>query len=181
MKNELGQLLIVGLQGTTLQKDEAQFLTDNNIGGVILFDRNIESPQQLHKLCSDIQSLRHKLPRKSPFFISIDMEGGRVQRLKPPFTPWPPARKLGDLDSTSLAFKFALALGEELKAVGINLNFAPCVDVLTNPENKVIGDRALSDQPEQVGKMASALGPHRLMRACRYQRLTRLFAILRPC
>ncbi|MCB0362698.1 MAG: beta-N-acetylhexosaminidase, partial [Bdellovibrionales bacterium] len=157
MKNLIGQQFIIGLKGKELLDEEAKFITDNNIGGVVLFDRNLESVEQIRKLCSDLQNLRYKLPNKAPLFISIDMEGGRVARLKPPFTRWPAAEKLGHLDSTSVAFKFAQMMAEEMKCVGINLDFAPCVDVLSNPKNTVIGDRAISSDPEVVAKMASAL------------------------
>lgn len=157
MIDKIGQLLIIGLRDKTLLPDEAEFIVKNNIGGVILFSRNIESPQQVSELCRSIQALRHKQRDKLPLFISIDMEGGRVARLKEPFTVWPPMVNLGNLDSTSLAFKFALAMGQELRSVGINLDYAPCVDVFTNPKNTVIGDRAFSTDPEQVAKIASAV------------------------
>ncbi|MBX7232363.1 MAG: beta-N-acetylhexosaminidase [Bdellovibrionales bacterium] len=153
--NDLGQLFIIGLKGKTLQKDEKDFIVKNNIGGVILFDRNLGSPQEIHNLCGEIQSLRHK--NNYPLFISIDMEGGRVARLKAPFTQWPPARNLGIKNSTTLAFRMANFMGTELRAMGINLDFAPCVDVFSNPKNAVIGDRAISSDPELVAKIASAL------------------------
>jgi beta-N-acetylhexosaminidase len=85
------------------------------------------------------------------------MEGGRVLRLKAPFTKWPSLAALGKLDSTSVAFRFAQAMGQELRSIGINLDFAPCVDVLTNPKNTVIGDRSLGKDPDLVGRLASAL------------------------
>lgn len=157
MENKIGQLFIIGISGTTLREDEAEFIVKNNIGGIILFDRNIESPEQLHALCASINALKEKTPEKLPPFISIDMEGGRVARLKKPFTTWPPLKQLGNIDSTSLAFNFAMAMGEELSAMGINLDYAPCTDVLTNPKNEIIGDRAISTDPEQVSKIASAL------------------------
>lgn len=157
MNNLIGQHLIIGLQGTSLKKEEIDFITKNNIGGVCLFKRNVESPQQLHALTTELNSLKSKTPDKAPLFISIDMEGGRVHRFPPPFTQWPAVAQLGKIDSTSVAFKFASAMGAELRAVGINLNFAPSVDVLTNPKNTVIGDRAISHLPEEVAKIASAL------------------------
>ncbi len=157
MVNKIGQLLIIGLREKVLTQDEAEFIITNNIGGVILFARNVESPKQIHELVSSIQNLRHKTHDKLPFFIGIDMEGGRVARLKEPFTRWPPMGKIGKIESTSVAFKFAQSMASELSAVGINLDFAPCVDVLTNPKNAVIGDRSLSSDPETVAKLASAL------------------------
>jgi beta-N-acetylhexosaminidase len=155
--DKIGQLLFIGIRDKVLTQDEAEFIITNNIGGVILFARNIASPEQVHALCTQIQNLRHKTRDKLPLFIGIDQEGGRVARAKAPFTEWPPAEYIGKLDSTSVAFKFALSMATELRAVGINMDFAPCVDVLTNPRNKVIGDRALSSDPEQVAKLASAL------------------------
>ena len=147
----------MGLQGPTLLPDEAKFIVENNIGGVILFKRNTVSPEQVRDLSAELQSLRHRMPSKAPLFISIDMEGGRVHRLQPPFTKWPALALVGKLDSTSVAFKFAQAMGEELRAVGINLDYAPSIDVFTNPANTVIGDRALSTQHDVVSRLGSAL------------------------
>lgn len=157
MKNIIGQHLIIGLKGTKLEADEADFIVKNNIGGVILFGRNYQSAEQVHKLCSDVQMLRHRMPDKAPLFISIDMEGGRVHRLKAPFTQWPALAKVGAIDSTSVAFKFAYAMGVEMRAVGINLDYAPSVDIFSNPKNTVIGDRALGTHFDVVSKLSSAL------------------------
>jgi beta-N-acetylhexosaminidase len=157
VRQNIGQRLIIGIKGTSLAKDEAEFIARSGIGGVILFARNAESPGQVRQLCADIQALRLRAPDKVPLFIGIDNEGGRVARLKAPFTEWPAAAAIGKIDSTSVAFKFGSTMGEELKAVGINLNFAPCVDVLTNPANPAIGDRSLGSDPELVARLASAI------------------------
>jgi beta-N-acetylhexosaminidase len=122
-----------------------------------LMGRNVKEPKQVWELCKELQSLRHQMKEKIPLFIAIDMEGGRVARLKAPFTQWPPLKKLGDIDSPSLSFHFAQAMGEELKAVGINVDWAPCIDIFTNPKNTVIGDRSLGTTAEIVEKHASAL------------------------
>jgi len=157
LKNIIGQQMIIGIEGTELSKEDAQFIVENNIGGVILFTRNYESIEQLHQLISDIQRLRYKTEEKTPLFISADMEGGRVQRFKEPFTIWPPFQKLGDLDSASKSFDYTFMQGSELKSLGINMNYSPCLDVLFNPENEVIGDRAISESPQLVARHASAL------------------------
>ncbi len=157
MREYIGQQLIIGLSGEELTQDEAQFIVENNVGGIILFDRNLKDVEQIHKLICDIQQLRYKLPEKTPLFISIDMEGGRVHRLKPPFTQWPAAKNLGDMNSSNITFQFTQLMGRELKAIGINLDYAPCVDVLMNDENEVIGDRALSTDPDIVAKLSSAM------------------------
>ncbi len=153
----LGQHMLIGVSGATLTIDEKKFIVENNIAGIVLFARNCIHPEQIRDLCAEIQSLRHSMKDRAPLFIGIDMEGGRVMRLKAPFTAWPPLKKIGDLDAPTVAFKFTQSMGAEMMAVGINLDFAPCVDVFTNPKNTVIGDRAVSSDPHQVEKMASAL------------------------
>ena len=153
----IGQHMLIGVSGAALTSEEKKFIIENNISGVVLFGRNCIEPKQIRELCAELQSLRHKMSDKAPLFIGIDMEGGRVARLKPPFTQWPPLKKFGDLDSPTAAFHFTQRLGAELLAIGINLDFAPCIDVFTNPKNTVIGDRAISSDPHQVEKMASAL------------------------
>jgi beta-N-acetylhexosaminidase len=157
MRNKIGQLFFIGISGHRLTDAEKQFIVENNIGGIVLFARNVSTPQQVHALCSEIQGLRRQTADKAPFFIAIDMEGGRVARLKDPFTVWPPLKHLGDIDSPTLSFHFAHSMGVELRSVGINLDFAPCVDTFTNPRNTVIGDRAISTDPEIVSKHCSAL------------------------
>ena len=153
----IGQHMLIGVAGATLTNEEKKFIVDNNISGVVLFARNCIEPRQIRDLCAEIQSLRHKMKDKAPLFIGIDMEGGRVHRLKPPFTQWPALKKIGDLDAPTVAFHFTQRMGAELISVGINLDFAPCIDVYTNPANTVIGDRAVSSDPHQVEKMSSAL------------------------
>jgi len=157
VRQQIGQQLIIGIKGLQLEKEEANFIVENNIGGVVLFARNVESPEQIRQLALDLQALRARMHDKAPLFISIDMEGGRVHRLKPPFTKWPALDAIGKIDSTSVAFRFAQAMGDEMKSVGINLDYAPCLDIFTNPQNTVIGDRALSTSPEAVARLGSAL------------------------
>ena len=157
LKHLIHQTFIIGIKGTSLTSEEIQLFKNENIGGVILFDRNFESLKQLHNLINHIQQLAIKSPDQKHMFIAVDMEGGRVQRLKSPFTTWPSMQKLGKHNSPSLAFDFASTMAKELKAIGINMNCAPCLDVLTCQENKVIGDRALSDQTDIVEKIGSAI------------------------
>lgn len=157
IRHIIGQHMFIGISGHALTLDEKKFIVENNIGGICLFGRNVADPKQVRDLCAEIQSLRHQQSEKTPLFIGIDMEGGRVHRLKPPFTVWPALRRLGDLDAPTVSFHFANRMGQEMKAVGINLDFAPCIDVFTNSANTVIGDRSISSDPETVAKHASAL------------------------
>lgn len=157
MTSMLGQMFMIGISGHSLTSKEKEFIIENDIGGIILFSRNVSTPEQILKLTDEIQSLAQYTESKLPFLISIDMEGGRVARLKEPFTIWPPMRRLGDQDSPQLAFEVGQALGSELLAVGINMDFAPCTDVFINPDNEVIGDRAFSSDPKVVAKISSGM------------------------
>ncbi len=96
-------------------------------------------------------------PTRVPLFISVDQEGGRVSRLKAPFSAFPQPGCLGVARSESLARRFGLALGREMRVVGINMVYAPVLDVNTNPENPVIGTRALSDNPGWAARLGKAV------------------------
>ena len=124
-----------------------------DLGGVILFARNVESPEQVLELASATEALG----AEAPAWVSVDQEGGRVARLKAPFTVWPPMATLGRAPSVDLATRFATALARELRAVGVTLDFAPVLDVNTNPDNPVIGDRALSGDAEAASALGAAI------------------------
>jgi len=89
--------------------------------------------------------------------VSVDQEGGRVARLRSPFTVWPPMQTLGRSGDVALAERFARALAAELTAVGISMDYTPVLDVLTNPSNPVIGDRALAQKAEDVARLGAAI------------------------
>ena len=124
-----------------------------SLGGVILFARNIEAPEQVAELSLDLRGLAADLP----LWVSVDQEGGRVARLKAPFTEWPPMAALGRSGDVELARRFAIALATELRAVGITLDYAPVLDIHTNPDNPVIGDRALAEDAETAGRLGAAI------------------------
>jgi beta-N-acetylhexosaminidase len=120
---------------------------------VIFFARNIEEPEQVAELSHDVQAMASA----SPLWVSVDQEGGRVARLKSPFTEWPPMAVLGRSGDVALAKRFAAALAAELRAVGVTLDYAPVLDIHTNPKNPVIGDRALAEDAEMVGRLGAAI------------------------
>lgn len=124
-----------------------------DIGGVILFSRNVESPEQVAEAAFESE----RLGRVVPAWVSIDQEGGRVARLREPFTRWPPMATLGRAGDEALARRFGAALAAELRAVGITLDYAPVLDIHTNPANPVIGDRALADTAGEVARLGRVL------------------------
>lgn len=153
VRREIGHLLIAGFSGHEIPIELKTLAREFNLAGVILFARNIAEPEQVAELCYKAARLTPDLP----LWVSVDQEGGRVARLKAPFTEWPPMATLGRSGDTRLAERFARALATELKAIGITLDYAPVLDVHTNPNNPVIGDRALAEKPDDVARLGSAI------------------------
>jgi beta-N-acetylhexosaminidase len=157
IKEAIGGHVCIGISGLSVTEEEKKFIIENNIAGVTLFSRNVKDPRQVFELTQELHALGAQTKAKAPFVVAIDMEGGRVARLKNPFTEWPPLKRYGDLDSPTVSFLGYQSLGAELAAVGINVDFAPSLDVFNNPKNQIIGDRSIGTEPELVAKHGSAL------------------------
>jgi len=152
--------VIVGIQGLVPTTDELE-LIGRGVGGVVLFRRNVESPQQVAALSRTL-----KAAAKGPLLVSIDQEGGRVQRLRAPhWTELPSMRRLGEIDAaggiagmsgTALAERLGRLVARELTACGIDYDYAPVLDVDTNPNNPVIADRSFSRDPARVARLGIA-------------------------
>jgi len=153
LRRRIGQLLIAGFNGQEIPPELRSIAREFGLGGVILFARNVGDPEQVADLAFSAGQLGADLPP----WVSIDQEGGRVARLKSPFTEWPPMATLGRSANVALTERFARALAAELKAVGITLDYAPVLDVHTNPKNPVIGDRALAATARDVALHGSAI------------------------
>lgn len=149
----IGQCFIVGIPGPRLDDRTRDILTDIRPGGVILFARNYTDLETLRTLCDDLHALDHD----NPPLVALDHEGGRVHRLRAPFTHFPPATRIGETGEPRLAFEVGAALGHELRNVGIDIDFAPVLDVFSNPDNTVIGDRAFGSDPQRVAEFGCAL------------------------
>jgi beta-N-acetylhexosaminidase len=154
-KSAIASPLWVGFEGRSLPASLSRWLAGGQVSGVVLYARNIESPAQVRALCDEIRSAAGRV---NPLpLIAVDQEGGRVARFSdPPFTWFPPARacSLFCCRNESVAEAVGAATAAELRAVGIDVNFAPVLDVDSNPRNPVIGDRAFSEDP----RAAAALG-----------------------
>jgi beta-N-acetylhexosaminidase len=155
LRRRIGQLLIGSFTGSDVPVEMRSLAREFDLGGVTFFGRlgNIETPEQVAGLAFDVRNLGLELPA----WVGIDQEGGRVARLRSPFTEWPPMAVLGRSGNPDLARKFAAALAAELAAVGISLDYAPVLDIHTNPKNPVIGDRALGEKPETVAKLGRVI------------------------
>jgi beta-N-acetylhexosaminidase len=153
LRREIGQLLIGSLPGLTIPAEARSLAREFQLGGITLFGRNIEAPEQVAELSHDIQSLGAELP----LWVAVDQEGGRVARLRRPFTEWPPMAVLGRSGDVALAGRFAAALAAELRAVGVTLDYAPVLDIHTNPANPIIGDRALAADADMVAALGAGV------------------------
>jgi beta-N-acetylhexosaminidase len=157
LEQKIGQLMVIGFDGTTLNADLRRMIADYHIGGVILFARNVQSPEQVARLTNELQ--RIALESGHPgLFIAIDQEGGRVARLTEAagFTEFPSAMAITATGSPGNARRMAAAMAVEMQAVGINVDFAPDLDVNNNPLNPVIGIRSFSSDPAKVAEFGLA-------------------------
>jgi beta-N-acetylhexosaminidase len=146
VREKIGQLFLVGISGETLGPDERLQFEEYGFGGFVLFKRNCREASQIASLCRALWDLG----LESPPFIAIDQEGGRVHRLPPPFTHFPAAARIGARNNSELAYHAGRAAARELSLAGINLNFAPVLDVRSNPDSPIIGDRAFAADPLAV-------------------------------
>ena len=158
------ELFIVGYEGTSLPAAYADWL-EEGLGGVILFKRNLEFDAQgaidtaaLAAQTEAIFAASERCPwLPAPIFCAVDQEGGLVARLRKPFTELPPMRKLGELGDKALIAAVGRQLGRECLAAGFNLDFTPVLDVDTNPQNPIIGNRSFSRDAAQVAELAGVL------------------------
>lgn len=150
-----GQLVVGGFHGLDLPARFATALREGRRGGAILFRRNLPDLTVAHRLT---RALVEAAGPELPPFIGVDQEGGRVARLPAPFPKLPPMRVLGTIGDTELVRRAARAVGRELLALGFNLDFAPVLDVDSNPDNPIIGDRSFGRDPARVAACAVAFG-----------------------
>ena len=148
--DKVGQLLMIGIHGKTLNDDAKFMLNEYRVGGIILFDRNMESQDQVKSLITDINKTG-KSAGLTPLFIGIDQEGGAVARMEDQLIKVPPAEELGK-EPIEQAVSLAKQSGTELKDLGFNINFAPVADL------GLTYGRSFSTNPDEVVRYASAVG-----------------------
>ena len=147
----IGQVFMAGIPGPELDAGTESLIRDYSLGGVILFTRNIETPVQLATLCNDLQDRAMESACGVPLFLAVDQEGGRVARLKEPFTHFPGNTAIGqDPGPVDKAIVFASVTAKEMAMVGLNMNLAPVVDVRRGEPEKHLAGRTFSDRPEKV-------------------------------
>jgi beta-N-acetylhexosaminidase len=151
LDNKIGQMLIVGFEGYEADDRVKKLLESWHAGGVILFGRNIKSSGQLLSLVNSLKKANRK--NMEPLFISVDEEGGRISRMPSELRKLPGNRTIGEINDGSFAYEIGSILAEEIKSFGFNMNFAPVLDVDSNPQNPVIGDRSFGADAHLVGRL----------------------------
>lgn len=152
LDEKIGQMIITGFNGSEYNDDMDRLINEYKVGGVILFARNIEDSNQMIDLTRALQENNNNLP----LFISIDEEGGRVSRLPDDVEKFPSAFTIGLINNQQTAYENGKEIGYTLKRLGINLDYAPVLDIYSNENNTVIGDRAFSTEESIVSTMGIA-------------------------
>ena len=152
LDEKIGQMIITGFNGSEYNDDMDRLINEYKVGGVILFARNIEDSNQMIDLTRALQENNNNLP----LFISIDEEGGRVSRLPDDVEKFPSAFTIGLINDQQTAYENGKEIGYTLKRLGINLDYAPALDIYSNENNTVIGDRAFSTEESIVSTMGIA-------------------------
>ena len=147
---KIGQMIFAGISGTTLTKETESLIGKYKVGGIILFANNLENPEQSIELLNQIKTENRQ--NELPILLGVDQEGGRVERL-PSLAKLPSSREIAARNNEELSYEIGVLLAEQLHAFGFNVNFAPVLDINSNPNNPVIGDRSFGDNPEIVNKL----------------------------
>jgi beta-N-acetylhexosaminidase len=151
---KVGQLVVVGVDGTVINEDSRRFIQEYHVGGFIFYKNNIESTQQALLLFNELKS--NNEVNKVPLWMSVDEEGGRVTRMPDELLKLPNNKDIGIKNDAELSKEIGQILGRELREFGLNMDFAPVLDIHSNPKNPVIGDRSFGNQSTLVSTLGIA-------------------------
>ena len=155
LDQKIGQMIMPGISGKSLNGANRQMLREVQPGGILLFGVNLASAEKTARFLEDVQ--RYAVSEGGmPLFVSIDQEGGRVVRITKGVTPFPGAMAVGSAGDETLTYEMARVLGLQLKELGVNMNLAPVLDVNNNPHNPVINNRSFGSSAELVSRMGAA-------------------------
>lgn len=151
LDEKIGRMVMVGLEGYTPDEKTMEMIEKYHVGGFILFSRNIEGPDQLTALLNSLKAANSR--SKIPLLLSVDQEGGRVSRMPKELERFPDNQTVGKVNLEEFSYKLGALLAECVKAFGFNMNFAPVLDIHSNPNNPVIGDRSFGEDAEIVSRL----------------------------
>ncbi|WP_251555207.1 beta-N-acetylhexosaminidase [Neobacillus muris] len=151
LDEKIGQMVLAGISGTTVDADTKKLITSYKVGGMILYSENLVNPQQTVQLLNQLKS--DNVSNPLPLLLSTDQEGGSITRLPGGLTNFPTNQEIGGLHNPEFSYKIGTLLGRELKEFGFNLDFAPVMDINSNPQNPIIGDRSFGDNADIVSRL----------------------------
>lgn len=151
LEEKIGQMMFAGISGTVMSESTNNLINSYHVGGLIFYKNNIASTSQIVTLQNEIRTANEG--NKLPLLLGVDQEGGRISRMPNEVKNLPTSLAIGNVNSPDYSYEIGTLLGKEVKAFGFNLNFAPVLDVNSNPNNPVIGDRSFGDNPEIVSRL----------------------------
>ncbi|WP_237175630.1 beta-N-acetylhexosaminidase [Paenibacillus xylanexedens] len=154
LEEKIGQMILAGVQGTTLDDQAKQMITNQKVGGIIFYANNVSTLEGTAKFVKSIKEANQSNP--VPIFMSVDQEGGKVSRMPDTVESIPSSRKVGETKDSALAETMGELLARQVQLAGFNVDFAPVLDVNSNPKNPVIGDRSFGSSAELVSRMGIA-------------------------
>lgn len=154
LEEKIGQMLLVGIDGTVLDDQAKRMIAEDKVGGIILYKNNIQDLKSMVSLVNSMKESNSGNP--APLFMSIDQEGGKVSRMPKEYASFPSNRKVGTRKDANAAEMMGKLLAREVLSAGFNMNFAPVLDINSNPDNPVIGDRSFGSSAELVSTLGIA-------------------------
>ncbi len=151
IEEKIGQMVIVGLEGYEPDENAEAMIRDYHVGGFILFRNNVKSSGQLLTLLNTLK--QENTVNKVPLFLSVDEEGGRIDRMPEDISKLPSNMDIGKINNGDFSYKIGGLLAQQIKAFGFNMDFAPVLDIFSNPKNTVIGDRSFGTGADVVSKL----------------------------
>lgn len=155
LEEKIGQMVFAGFEGPAVNDHVESLIREHQVGGLILFSRNMEDKNQLLNLITDLRAANKS--NRFPLFIAVDEEGGRISRLPGNSPRFPSNKAHGERNDPEYSFMVGQEIGAALASFGFNMNFAPVLDIFSNPQNEVIGDRSFGDNPQIVSELGLAM------------------------
>lgn len=155
LEQKVGQMILAGIEGTSIDQATRRMISEQHIGGIILYKNNFSDLSGSVKLVNALKKANKGNP--VPLFVSVDQEGGKICRLPKDFVPMLDASKVGRSGDQDIAEQMGALLAQELRIMGLNVDFAPVLDINSNPNNPVIGNRSFGNNAELVTKMGLAV------------------------
>lgn len=156
LDEKIGQMMLVGIDGTNVDQQTKTLIDREHVGGVILFSKNINTPRQTVQLINQLKAVNGSAGNPLPLFVSVDEEGGEVSRMPDIIFDLPSSGKIGNINDSEFSFEIGKCLGSELNAFGFNMDFAPVLDINNHPGNSVISDRSFGSDKRLVSKLGVA-------------------------